>query len=133
MHRSVTFGLPPAASPLDEEGITFPARWWYGRGTDIIPVDLSFASSDEGKLWIQDEAVDPAGIAMPQAHLPGFWVTAKDTTQAKPDQYEKVQIVLYIVGGGYITGKISLSCVQDPAETCSYRQDIHLKLAASLT
>ena len=133
MHRSVTFGLPPAASPLDEEGITFPARWWYGRGTDIIPVDLSFASSDEGKLWIQDEAVDPAGIAMPQAHLPGFWIAAKSIKQAKPDRYENVQVVLYIVGGGYITGKMSLTCVQDPAETCSYWQVIRSKLAACLT
>jgi acetyl esterase/lipase len=70
------------------------------------PVDLAFASKNEEKRWIKEEAVDPSGKIVPQKFLAGFWIKSK--TASRPSMSSKTrrqpEVVLYLVGGGYITG-----------------------------
>jgi hypothetical protein len=102
--RAITFGLPPAASPVTERGIP-PLAYFYGRGTDIEPINLAFENTTEEKLWIQDDAIDPRGKIVPQDYLAGFWIRRKGALKAKPSVGKGIEVVLYAVGGGYITGE----------------------------
>lgn len=67
------------------------------------PVNVSFANKQEEQKWVQDEAVDPAGRIMPQGYLAAFWIRSKVALQSTPRE-TGLQVVLYLVGGGYITG-----------------------------
>ena len=84
------------------------------------PVDLAFASKEEENRWITNEAVDPSGKIVPQEYLAGFWIKRKNTqahrltseSQSMSEDTPPVsntgrgspEVVLYLVGGGYITG-----------------------------
>lgn len=113
--RSVTFGLPPPSTAVDDRNITLPAKVWYGRGTSMQPVNAAFASRNEECKWIQDEAVDPAGIIRPQEYLAAFWI--KSTSVKKEPQQGGIEVVMYLVGGGYITGQM---LPQVPGQTAAY-------------
>lgn len=66
------------------------------------PTNAAFASKEEEEKWMKDEAVDPAGISRPQQYLAGFWIKSNDV---KDDHREGgIEVVMYLVGGGYITG-----------------------------
>lgn len=82
-----------------------PLAYFYGRGTDIEPVNLAFENAKEEKLWIQDDAIDPRGKIVPQDYLAGFWIRRKGAAKAKPTEGKGIEVVLYAVGGGYITGE----------------------------
>lgn len=69
----------------------------------MTPVDAAFLDEHQEAKWIQDEAVDPAGIIRPQKYLPAFWIRSK---AAKAESIEGgTEVVMYLVGGGYITGE----------------------------
>lgn len=88
---------------MDDRNIPIPAKLWYGRGTDIQPVNACFSSKEEEDKWISDGAVDPAGIIKPQDYLAAFWIRSKaPKEEAKKDG---IEVVMYLVGGGYITGE----------------------------
>lgn len=73
----------------------------------MLPVDLSFQNSEEEKEWIQGDAIDPAGTILPQKKLPGFWITRTQPPipPSTKEENNSVEVVYYIVGGGYITGQ----------------------------
>lgn len=108
-NRSVTFGLPPPSTPLDDRSIPIPAKLWYSRGTSIQPTNAAFPTEEEEEKWIQDEAVDPAGIIRPQDYLAAFWI--KSNNVKKEPQQGAIEVVMYLVGGGYITGTLALSLI----------------------
>ena len=68
------------------------------------PTNAAFASKEEEHKWIQDEAVDPAGIIRPQDYLAAFWI--KSTSGKKEAQSGGIEVIMYLVGGGYITGML---------------------------
>lgn len=151
-HRAVTFGLPPVASPVTDRGVPLLARLWYGRRTVIEPVNLAFSDVQEERRWVQDEARDESGKIVSQEYLAGFWIKAdhrSSVAQASmnangrkfyenghfhaPSSTREVQVVLYIVGGGYITGHpLEASRVYDiarisrtPVLGVNYRKSTH--------
>lgn len=67
------------------------------------PTNAAFSSKEEESKWIQDEAVDPAGLIRPQDNLAAFWIRSKSAKEEP--RKEGIEVVLYLVGGGYITGK----------------------------
>ena len=67
--------------------------------------NAGFPNKSEEKKWIQDEAIDPAGVIKPQEYLAAFWIRSNATT-AEPRE-GSIQVVMYLVGGGYITGDFS--------------------------
>lgn len=141
--RAITFGLPPSASPVTERGIPLLAHF-YGRGTAIVPVDCAFASEREEGQWIRGAAHDPAGLVKPQRQLPGFWIRSNQCSTGKEvDTQNSVDVVLYLVGGGYITGarptnhsNASLQISKSPAaepHKCTYPQAIRWRRVGSST
>jgi len=69
----------------------------------MTSVNAAFSSKEEEERWIQDEAVDPAGIIRPQDYLAAFWIKSK-MVKGEPKQCG-IEVVMYLVGGGYITGR----------------------------
>lgn len=144
---AITFGLPPSQSPVTERGVPLLARLWYGRGTAMQPVDLAFASKEEENRWIGGEAVDPSGSIVPQKYLAGFWIRSKTKAGPAPTSTtvessaakssELPEVVLYLVGGGYITGHaLEASRVFDiarmtdlPVLSVNYRKSVTSSLA----
>jgi hypothetical protein len=75
------------------------------------PVNVSFASKEEEHKWIKHEAVDPSGKIRPQDYLAAFWIYSKDVKEY-PVKKEGVEVIMYLVGGGYITGEFLKSVDQ---------------------
>lgn len=111
----MTFGLPPPSTPLDDRSIPIPAKLWYSRGTSIQPTNAAFSSKEEEDKWIQDESVDPAGLIRPQDYLAAFWI--KSNNIKKEPQQGGIEVVMYLVGGGYITGALQSSTASVTAYT----------------
>lgn len=70
------------------------------------PVNAAFASKEEEGKWIKEEAIDPAGIIKSQDYLAAFWIRSKNPKQES--KKDGIEVVMYLVGGGYITGKLAI-------------------------
>lgn len=69
------------------------------------PFNAAFEDSEEERKWVKDEAVDPAGMIKSQDYLAAFWIRARGIVE-KPRE-DGIEVVMYLVGGGYITGTYS--------------------------